>query len=156
MDGGGIPQQLVVFEIAGRLYGLPIEAVDEVVRMVALTPVLDAPPWVAGLVDLRGRVVPVIDLRPRLGQPAAGADPALVILVASTARLTLGLIADRVTDVADRVGPADEASGALASRHGFVATATRCACGVVLLLDLDRLAADSGGSAAAKLDPALA
>ncbi len=151
MDGAGGARQLVVFEVEGRKYALPVEQVVEVVRMVALTPVPEAPPWVAGLADLRGQLIPVIDLRPRLGLPPAAADPDLVFLVASGAERTVGLLADRVLDVADAAGAVVEPSDAGTSGQGFVQAVVRSSRGVVLTLDLDQLA--GGAEASFRVSP---
>jgi purine-binding chemotaxis protein CheW len=58
---------LIVLELDGRQFALPVDHVNEVLRMVAITPLPDAPAWVAGAINVRGDVVPVIDLRARLG-----------------------------------------------------------------------------------------
>jgi purine-binding chemotaxis protein CheW len=58
---------LIVLELDGRRFALPIHVVNEVLRMVAITPLPESPPWVAGVVNVRGDVIPVIDLRSRLG-----------------------------------------------------------------------------------------
>ena len=59
--------QLVVLRLGDGEYGLVAGAVEQVVRMVAIRPVPEAPPWIAGVVNLRGRTTPMTDLRTRLG-----------------------------------------------------------------------------------------
>src|SRR5215207_7423185 len=63
-------QQLVVFEIADESYGVDIGRVQEIIRPPAITVVPRAPDYVEGVINLRGRVIPVIDLRRRLGLTA--------------------------------------------------------------------------------------
>ncbi|HEV3505279.1 MAG TPA: chemotaxis protein CheW, partial [Actinomycetes bacterium] len=62
---------MILLRVEEREYALPLGCVVEVVRMAALTPAPGAPGHVLGLLDLRGRVVPVMDLRARLGLPPA-------------------------------------------------------------------------------------
>lgn len=91
--------QLVVMKVSGRSFALPIIAVDEVLPMVAMTEVPEAPDWVAGVMDLRGRVLPVVDLRRRLDLPATEIDLGTPIVVAQEAGRSIGLIVDEVDDV---------------------------------------------------------
>jgi purine-binding chemotaxis protein CheW len=80
----------------GRSFGIEVERVREVVRRLPITPVPRAAPAVAGLVNLRGQVVPVVDLRLRLGLPAGGAG---VIVVVAADEGPRGALADEVGDV---------------------------------------------------------
>jgi purine-binding chemotaxis protein CheW len=99
-------------------YGIPISQVQEIVRMLAVTQVPRAPSHLRGVGNLRGRILPVIDLRVKLGMPAlAPSDDTRIIIVCS--RLgPIGLIVDRVSEVediaADNIDPAPYL-GALAS-----------------------------------------
>ena len=61
--------QFVVCGLAGQEYAIPAESVREVFRFAAVMPLPDSPPWVLGVIDVRGRVVPVVDGRRRLGLP---------------------------------------------------------------------------------------
>ena len=67
-EGGG--RRLVVLRLGDREYGLATEVVVQVLRMVAIRPVPESPPWIAGVVNVRGRTTPMVDLRIRLGLPA--------------------------------------------------------------------------------------
>src|SRR5579883_678908 len=60
-------QQVVVFELSGEVYALDILHVHEIIRIQPVTPVPGAPEYIEGLINLRGRVVPVVDLRKRFG-----------------------------------------------------------------------------------------
>ena len=68
--------QLVVFDLASEAYGVDIGAVREIIRMQEITCVPRTPEFVEGVINLRGKVIPVIDLRRRFGLPVAEA-PAL-------------------------------------------------------------------------------
>jgi purine-binding chemotaxis protein CheW len=66
------PLQVLVFEVAGRRYGLPADDVQELLRAVSIVPLPRAPAVVEGVINLRGKVVPVLDVRGRFRLPARG------------------------------------------------------------------------------------
>jgi len=76
--------RLLLCRIGPARFALPAEQVERVERMAALTPLPGAPPGIAGLLNLRGAVLPVVDPRPRLGAPSLPIDPDqhLVVVVA--------------------------------------------------------------------------
>ena len=88
--------QFVVFQLGGEQYGLPVTVVDSVLRRPALTRVPGAPEFVAGVMNLRGRAVPVIDLSKRFGAPGRGSRRVMVVTVAG---VQAGFAVDAVTDV---------------------------------------------------------
>lgn len=79
---GGWSLPCVLFCLGEQKYALPVEHVGEVVRMVALTEVPESPSWLLGAMNLRGRIVPVVDLRVRLGlsAPAPGLQSPILIV----------------------------------------------------------------------------
>ena len=89
----------VVFRLDGERFALPLDQVEIVLRMVSVTPAPDAPPWVIGVIDLHGRVIPVADLRQRLGHPAKEPHRDDRLLVMSLAERTFALVVDEVTEV---------------------------------------------------------
>jgi purine-binding chemotaxis protein CheW len=113
LAGASQLDKLVCFELAGQVFGLPIKAVKETLPMRPLTKVCLTPPLVAGLMNLRGEVVAVLDLAQMVGLPHAPpreGDPnaAVVILrvpeswgVRSGGRAACGLLVDRLTGVRD-------------------------------------------------------
>jgi purine-binding chemotaxis protein CheW len=90
---------LVVFRVGARELCLRVEHVVEILRMVAITPVPGAAPWIAGVINLRGRTVPVVDLRVRLGFPPAVPGLATPIVVALVGDRPVGVIVDQVAGV---------------------------------------------------------
>jgi len=94
----------VVFRLNGERLALPLEEVELALRMVSVTPVPDAPPWVIGVIDLHGRVIPVTDLRERLGHPAKEPHLNDRLLVMSLAERTFALVVDEVTEVLELPG----------------------------------------------------
>ena len=130
-----------MFEVDGHEYALPLPCVDEVVRMVAVTPVPAGPDWLAGVVNLRGRSIPMIDLRPRLGLASTDADPSAVFVVASKGDRTVGVLADAVAEVLTVLPAEIERPDTMIDGEGMVTAVARSPRGVVLVLDLDRLSA---------------
>jgi purine-binding chemotaxis protein CheW len=95
--------QFVTLGIDREVFAVPVDAVLEILDMRPMFRVPEAPGYLAGLIDVRGRGVPVIDLRLKLGLPAQAANEMTRILVLEFAvgeqQLVLGLIADRVIEV---------------------------------------------------------
>ncbi|WP_432511320.1 chemotaxis protein CheW [Kineococcus sp. SYSU DK001] len=89
----------VTFEMAGESYALPMERVQEIIRMPELIRVPLGPPALEGLANLRGRVLPVVSLRACCGLSTAEHDEATRVVVVQAAGATLGLVVDRVTAV---------------------------------------------------------
>ncbi len=96
-------KQYVTLGIDNEVFAVPVELVLEILDMRRVSRVPEAPPYMLGLIDLRGRSVPVLDLRAKLGlEPHAATDTTriLVIEVMLAGRpLVLGLVADRVIEV---------------------------------------------------------
>lgn len=90
---------MVVVRLADRVYAFPIHTVVEVVRMVAITPLPEAPAVMDGVINLRGRTVPVVSLSRRLGLPPPPYDPESYLLVVGNGRQMLAIPVDEVLDV---------------------------------------------------------
>jgi len=93
--------QYVVFILGDQRYALRLSAVDRVVRMVQITMLMSAPDVVLGIVNVQGRVLPVISLRQRFRLPEREIGLNDQLVVAHTARRTVALAVDAVTDVVD-------------------------------------------------------
>lgn len=91
--------RLVCFEVAGQTFGAPIDQVKESIVLRPLTRVFRLPPWFAGIVNLRGTVVAVLDLAALFGLGTFEASREARILVARAAGATAGLLVDAVKDV---------------------------------------------------------
>lgn len=91
--------QLVVFDLAAEYYGVDIGDVREIIRMQAITRVPGAPPFVEGVINLRGKVVPVVDLRKRLRLKAGEQTKESRIVVVDIGGRDVGVIVDAVTEV---------------------------------------------------------
>ena len=108
MSGQPSSDQFVTLGLDKEIFAVPVELVREILDMRQPFRIPEAPAHLAGLIDVRGQAVPVIDLRLKLGLPprdAAADTRILVIDVPIGARsLSLGLIADRVFEVTDAPG----------------------------------------------------
>ncbi len=91
--------ELITCEVAGQLFGLDIMAVREIRAWTPATPLPQVPDFVAGVVNLRGTVLPVVDLAARLGWTATEATPRHAIIVVQLGGKTMGLIVDSVSDI---------------------------------------------------------
>lgn len=95
--------QLVVFDLAGEHYGVDIAAVEGIIKLQAITSVPHAPAFVEGVTNLRGKVLPVIDLRKRFGLPQTQPTKDSRIVVVEMNGATVGMVVDGVSEVL-RVG----------------------------------------------------
>ncbi len=91
--------QLVVFDLNGEHYGVDIAAVEGIIKMQAITVVPQAPRFVEGVTNLRGKVLPVIDLRRRFGLAAEAATKDTRIVVVEMNGTTVGIVVDGVSEV---------------------------------------------------------
>lgn len=131
--------EILTFQLAGRHFALPLEQVREVVRAVEITPLSHAPSMVEGVFDLRGRLVPVMDLRMRLGLPAKPVEVSDHLIVASARERLVAVRADAVewlrTVASENVESAGEWTSEAVSTASGIA---KLADGLVLIHDLDR------------------
>src|SRR5579884_1674315 len=96
--------QLVGFRIGKETFGVPIDLVHEIVRVPEITSVPDAPEYVEGVINLRGKIISVIDLRKRFGEKTIERTRKNRILVAEIERKMVGLIVDAASEVL-RISP---------------------------------------------------
>ncbi len=91
--------QLVTFQLVGEEFGVPILDVREIIRMTEITPVPQAPAFVEGVINLRGQIIPIVDLRKRFGMEPKEIDEQTRIVVVELGATILGLIVDSVQEV---------------------------------------------------------
>lgn len=134
--------QAILFCLDEDEYGFDILSVLEVVRMVALTPLPDRPEWLSGVVNLRGHVIPVIDLRRRLHLPPHAPDLNTPIIIAQSADRPFGVVVDRLDTVIELDGDVVEPLATPGTEQGaLVAGLAHLGRRVVKLLNVDALAA---------------
>ncbi len=98
--------EFLIFDLEGVRYGLPVAEVREIVRAVLPVPLPGAPGAIEGVINLRGNVVPVIDLRRRFRLPQRPIEPTDHLVIARAAGRLVALRVDRVVDLM-RVEPTD-------------------------------------------------
>lgn len=91
--------QYLTFRLDSQEYGLPIIEVQEIKGWTSMTPVPNSPSYMLGVLNLRGTIIPVIDLRTRFGLPPKEHDEFTVIMVVSMGKRLAGLVVDSVSDV---------------------------------------------------------
>lgn len=91
----------LTFFLGGEEYGLEILKVREIIGMMDITAVPRTPDFVKGVINLRGKVIPVIDLRLKFGMPAAEQTDETCIIVVDVGEMEMGIIVDKVSEVMD-------------------------------------------------------
>jgi purine-binding chemotaxis protein CheW len=99
--GGGPLIQFVTFILMDEVYGINVMQVQEVLRITEIAPVPGAPPYVLGIINLRGNVVTVIDTRTRFGLPTKEVDDASRIIVIESEKQVVGIMVDAVAEVVE-------------------------------------------------------
>ena len=133
--------QLVAFRLAGELFGLEIAHVSEIILPRAVTPVPGAATDIDGVINLRGRIVPIVNLRRRLRIAPAGGTEKSRIMVVEDAGSVVGLVVDTVTGVMrlpkSQIEMASELALGVESRfvHGMASTGDA----LIILLNVERL-----------------
>ena len=133
--------QLVSFHIGQEEYGVDITKVLEINRMVEITKVPQAPSYVEGVINLRGKVIPIIDLRKRLGVESKEYDKNTRIVVVDIESEVLGMIVDSVSEVL-RISrstiepPPDIANG---SKSDYIQGVAKMEDRLLIFLDLSKV-----------------
>ncbi len=134
-------RQVIGFRIDREFYGVPIEAVHEIVRLPAITPVPEALAGIEGIMNLRGRIVAVLDMRRRLRLPVATRSARSRVLVVEVEGQRLGLLVDEASEVVKvPEGAIDPPPARAFTEEAHLVTGVGKLEGrLVLLLDLERL-----------------
>ncbi len=97
----GIGGKFLTFFLAGEEYGLEIKKVHEIIGMMPITRVPRTPEHVRGVINLRGKVIPIMDLRRKFGMPSAEGSQEACIIVVQVRGMQVGVTVDRVSEVAN-------------------------------------------------------
>jgi purine-binding chemotaxis protein CheW len=133
--------QVVVFELGAEQYGVNIETVESIIKMQTITSMPHAPSFVQGVTNLRGKVLPVIDLRLRFGMaPKAAAKGSRIIVIGVNAT-EIGMIVDGVSAVLTIPDQAVEPPPPITTTvdSNFITGIAKLDDRMVILLDLDRI-----------------
>ena len=136
--------QVVICQLGDESYGLDIGSVYEIIRFAESTAVPMAPAFVDGVINLRGRINPVMDLSSRFGMALSATTKSTRIIVAGTGGTRVGLVVDAVTEVMMLSEEAVEQTPGVASGNesAYFRGIAKLAGQLVILLDLSALFAE--------------
>jgi len=149
------PGKYLAFTLAGESYGIAVLKVREIIKLISITQVPQMPPHVTGVVNLRGKIIPVVDLRIKFGmQISANTERTCIVVVQVTSALrtttALGLVVDSVEEVVNILaGDTEETPdfGAAVDTSYLIGMA-KIKGKVVSLLDIDRVVGAEAPAAA--------
>ena len=136
-------QQFLTFRLAGEEYGVGILTVQEIRGWSSVTKVPHTPAWLLGVVNLRGVVVPIIDLRIKFNCASAEYNETTVVIILTVATRVIGVVVDAVSDVitlgSQQIKPAPSLGNGAETRHiiGFGTLDER----MRILMDVEKLMA---------------
>ena len=132
--------QLVTFSIGEEEFGVNILKVQEIIRTMEITKVPRSPDFVEGVINLRGKVIPIIDLRRRFGLRSRPGDKDTRIIVIEINSIIVGFVVDAVSEVlripASTVGPPPPVVAGVES--DYISGVGQLADRLLIMLDLDR------------------
>lgn len=143
------PGEYLSFRLGAEEYGIEILKVQEIRGFEASTRMVHAPPFVLGVLNLRGVIVPILDLRIKFGMAQVPYDSQTVTIVLSLANQVVGMVVDAVSDVVALKGPdikaAPEFAGAVSSHHviGIATIEQGERQRMLILLDIEKLMGSS-------------
>jgi purine-binding chemotaxis protein CheW len=138
-------QQFLTFLLEGQEYGLEIFKIREIRGYAPVTPIPNVPAYVRGVMNLRGTVLPVVDLRMKFNLPKVEYTRFTVIVVATVGEKTVGLLVDAISDVAmvplDAIRPAPDFGSTVDTR--FISGVFESQDRLTVALNLEELLTDS-------------
>lgn len=138
-------EKFLTFLTDGELFGIPISDVVQIIGMQEITPLPDFPDYAKGVINLRGNIIPVVDMRIRLKKPEAPYNESTCIIVTSIGDAYMGFIVDSVDEVTD-IRASDIAPAPVVSKHisnRYLTGIGQINKKVVLLLDLSKILTQS-------------
>jgi purine-binding chemotaxis protein CheW len=133
---------LVTFHLESEEYGVDIGRVQEIIRVGHITGVPNAPEFIRGVINLRGKIIPVIDLRKRMVLPDTPLTKLSRIMVVEAGPKVLGLLVDRVSQVIRvPLTAVDAAPDELGESRGFVRGIGKIESRLIMIMELDRVLA---------------
>ncbi|MFO0554202.1 MAG: chemotaxis protein CheW [Polyangiaceae bacterium] len=139
-DLGG---KYLTFSFGQEEYGVRILVVQEIIGLLAVTPVPSTPKWVRGVINLRGKIIPVIDLRIKFAMSGCETNDRSCIIVVNAHGTEMGMIVDRVSEVVHLAGDSIEPAPGLGAhvRTDYLLGIGKSSGRVRLLLDIERVLA---------------
>ncbi len=137
-------EKYLTFFIDGQLFAIPSSEVVEIIRMQPITFVPKLPPFIIGVINLRGKIVPLVDVRLKFNKEKREYDDHTSIIVAEVSELSVGLIVDSVNDVTNIAKNQISETPRLAkdSVNNFVKGIATLNDNAIMLLDIERILTD--------------
>jgi len=134
-------REFLSFRLGGEEYGIEILKVQEIRGWEQPTAIANTPPFIKGVINLRGVIVPIVDLRLKFNLGEAKYDQFTVVIILSVAKRVVGAVVDAVSDVitlgSQQIKPAPEFGGTLETR--FITGLGTVDGRMLILLDIERL-----------------
>ena len=138
----------LTFALADEEYGISVLKVKEIIGMMSITTVPQTPGFVKGVINLRGKVIPVVDLRLKFGIEAAEYTERTCIIVVeidgASGAILMGIVVDAVSEVLNITGENIEDTPTFGTKLDteYISGMAKCEGGVKILLDIDRVLSD--------------
>lgn len=139
MDSNMQEGQYLTFKIDDGLYGLDIQAVCEIKHMQPISALPNVPSYMAGVINLRDSIIPIMDLRTRLGAPKKGFTKDTCIVVVEWSEKRMGLIVDAVSTVTNLNDSQIDRSIHEEAKEGFVNGIGKQNDSLIMLMDVKKL-----------------
>ncbi|MGI6667556.1 MAG: chemotaxis protein CheW [Bacillota bacterium] len=141
----GGERQIVAFSLGQETYGVDIASVREIIPVQKIVPVPRAPDFVEGIINLRGRVVPVLDLRKQFGFEERKDDPTQRIMLVEVGQEGIGVIVDSVSSVLRIAEDSIEeaATVVVGDEIEYIEGIAKVGTELIVLLDLTRIISDA-------------
>jgi len=143
-DLGETQGKYLTFCVGEEEYGMAIDFVSEIIGIQEITDVPDIPSYIKGLINLRGKIIPVMDVRIRFNKPPQEYDDRTCIIVVNHMNTSIGLIVDTIRDVLDiddsLIG--DPAGAKTGTPNRYIESIARTDHGNKLLINLEKVLSD--------------
>ena len=145
VDSDGIESMYLTFAVGDESYGVSIGMVTEIVGMQTIMSVPDVPDYIKGVINLRGKVIPLMDVRLRFGIEERPYDERTVVIVLEVDDAPIGMIVDRVSEVLDVPADKIDRTGNFGGGEGrsMVSALARIEDRLAILLDVHALVSDA-------------
>jgi purine-binding chemotaxis protein CheW len=134
----------LTFHLGNEVYAIEIRHVTEIIGILKITPIPEMPAHVKGVINLRGKIIPVMDVRTRFRIEPRAYDERTCVIVVHLQDTDVGLVVDTVSEVADLPEANIEAAGGLAQGRGtaFIKGIGKVGDDIRIILDVDKLLFD--------------
>jgi purine-binding chemotaxis protein CheW len=133
-----IPGQIVIFTLDGLSYALPLQSVLRVIHAVEITFLPDAPEIISGVINVQGRIIPVIDIRKRFGLAEREIEPEDRMIIADTGKRQVVLIADTVPGFIELSARQIDLTSDFLQFGGNLKGIAKMEDGLILIYDLEK------------------